>query len=1188
MEIINKFDNMEFSFTSKISNEIQYECNSECKLTDNKSKQIYGRWNGILDLSGESNSNVYNFILMTNNKAYLYIDNLDEYVLETKSSNVMSRVTIELSKDIHQIMIINYNDVERQDLLLLCYLKRNGELKNGIVKYYPFPLQYIIYPDILIFYKDKYGSYSPTLYGYANAFTATLPQGLSIDENGRIFGTATNEEQISLYEIKGNGIDCSINVKIQLIVIDSKSLYKKGLYCLYYSINEMLDTCSIPIYTSTVIERIYENPINNINEKQWNSLKDYYVIKMTGYILIEENGYYYFRIETNNYLEITINYNSIHSNCDNTLSSGIFTLEKGYLPITILYFKTLKNELPYFKIDYTNIINPYLLKPLNDIFYYLSSLFEYTYSKVEYTKGNSIIPNCPKYYNINSNSKSYSSDPELPEGLSFDNNGCIMGTPLYEDDYTTFTIISTDSDKKYKTTIIIKIISIEAPKNLKYNEIICNLGDEISITPTYNPGDGGIIFNLINDLPLGLELDKYSGRISGIPRSIINNNIIKIQCSNDGGIIESDISITVNKCQNNKYFLDFEYRATSNTMTITINNNNNNMEYYKSNHIEGEIYHLYKCISTSKITIYINSDNKIDGYYRLGIEDDILLDYNLFNYGQTIISSTLTYSDKPSLEFLEKYIFYKNEIIQIKPIKYINGIQSISISNLPSDLTLNDRNDVISGIIRETGNYNIEITIINKYGENNIQLNIEVKEFCDINNGYLSYRINTGNTGKYILFSIQDLNGKIYVSYDGFYLNELIGGTLCLLSGEYIINYGNKGNEIWEDSLIYIDIERKQNELFDNVGGITMLYKNIDIDIKNIDSDNGIEISDIYEENWYKNVNTGWSKYNVNNLPKRSSITRYYKIYGREYYDISNVQSIILTVTFDSGIIIYLNGNIIYKKYLPDDVDFSVKGTVLDKTSKKIYIPNKWFNSELNIIAIETHNYENYDQIDPFSIIIDYDINENEYCNYGLLLPNEYSLTDLYSNVEHMEKFSSAGGLFSVFDRNEKTQLDYTTAENNIELKFLFPKNYAKAIETYGFIPSYDTVDADPKSWIVYGISNNKEIELHEVNDYSITNREKQDFIVNLHNKMIYDGFKVIFNKCGSSNVCNEIRLTEINFYLCKSSICEEDEGFPETRAGDTSIITCGDSYTGYKSRKCTDVGWESIDESKCGILYYF
>jgi len=172
----------------------------------------------------------------------------------------------------------------------------------------------------------------------------------------------------------------------------------------------------------------------------------------------------------------------------------------------------------------------------------------FSYPEVEYTMtvGESVEVPAPEV--TGASIDSWRVEPDLPSGLSFDTtDGSISGTPQEPCPRNFFTITATNFGGSTSYGISIRVLP-EAPCDLDYpvTEVVGVLAfDEFpTLLPTVGCG-GSNDFSIDPDLPEGLDLNMYSGEISGTPIVSHGPQLHLITAANESGEVSFELLIEI-------------------------------------------------------------------------------------------------------------------------------------------------------------------------------------------------------------------------------------------------------------------------------------------------------------------------------------------------------------------------------------------------------------------------------------------------------------------------------------------------------------------------------------------------------------------------------------------------------------------------------------------------------------------
>ena len=142
---------------------------------------------------------------------------------------------------------------------------------------------------------------------------------------------------------------------------------------------------------------------------------------------------------------------------------------------------------------------------------------------------------------------SYQISPALPLGVSMDSiTGIISGTASVLTPLTHYTITGSNSGGSAAAIFTLTVNSI-APNTLKYSDsviVATRTISNINSNPVY-VGDSITLFKINPSLPMGVNLDSITGKISGIPTVLSPLKTYTIIGTNSGGSANAIINLTV-------------------------------------------------------------------------------------------------------------------------------------------------------------------------------------------------------------------------------------------------------------------------------------------------------------------------------------------------------------------------------------------------------------------------------------------------------------------------------------------------------------------------------------------------------------------------------------------------------------------------------------------------------------------
>ena len=147
----------------------------------------------------------------------------------------------------------------------------------------------------------------------------------------------------------------------------------------------------------------------------------------------------------------------------------------------------------------------------------------------------------------NAGTLSFSSNPALPNGLSFSLNGSLTGTPTVTSTAANYTITA-DNGCSTTTAVVNITVTGGAPTSLSFssNTAIYCLNTAITANTPSNSGGVATSYSVSPALPTGLTLNTSSGVISGTPTVAAAAANYTVTATNNCGFTTKAVNITVN------------------------------------------------------------------------------------------------------------------------------------------------------------------------------------------------------------------------------------------------------------------------------------------------------------------------------------------------------------------------------------------------------------------------------------------------------------------------------------------------------------------------------------------------------------------------------------------------------------------------------------------------------------------
>ncbi|HAR42511.1 MAG TPA: hypothetical protein DCS07_07750, partial [Bdellovibrionales bacterium] len=171
----------------------------------------------------------------------------------------------------------------------------------------------------------------------------------------------------------------------------------------------------------------------------------------------------------------------------------------------------------------------------------------YSSNPAVYTKSSAITTNTPS--NSGGVITSYTVSPALPAGLTINaTTGVISGTPTVLTAATNYTVTGSTGVLPNATVVVNITVNDAAPASLTYsaNPAVYTNGTQITNNTPSATGGAIVTYIITPLLPDGLDLNPFTGVISGTPKAAAPLTTYTVTGWNTGGSISMSLSITVN------------------------------------------------------------------------------------------------------------------------------------------------------------------------------------------------------------------------------------------------------------------------------------------------------------------------------------------------------------------------------------------------------------------------------------------------------------------------------------------------------------------------------------------------------------------------------------------------------------------------------------------------------------------
>lgn len=1200
------------------------------------------KWYGFVKFAQTGS---YYIKIESEERVWLFINNMSTPVVSTTSntaeSNVyVSKTAIEIGDSYIQIGVMYYHAQGKSFQLRISYSTDKttySPIEDSMLYHVANPLQTLKYPQTHYLFRQSENSIEeikPTIDStiIAASITPSLSNGLEFNEKTGVISGSPNKGKVTTeptkYVVTIESKLNSISVDIYIDVLEDKiGNYQKGVNAKYYLISD--SKCgTIPTGSSSTIERIESKLAHSVDADWYDVGYSYltnFLVEFDGSINIETatEGGNTFTLESYDSAVVYIDDEEVIKSLqcgDHTVKDVKYELSVGIHKIQVKYWKSS-----------TDNFRKIILKMNGEepqIYNFLGSYMKYTVRKSEYISGKEIKSFSPLFLNSATKNqfKAFSINPPFTysgiTGLLFNSEtGEISGTPVVTTTGTSkeFTITAKDeSSSKQENSITdsikLTINIVLAPSDLSYDDITVSVGETISIFPKTIINGNGVRYSVTSDvkLPEGIYLNPLTGEISGYS-SISFIGKVEITASNDAGSTKATVNFKIDGCnvlsETNvevKLFInggsDIRFGFGPSTIDYTFSEDGLKLN---------TLYEYKKCIEYG-VNFLVLEGNNIYGWYEIYSDNDLL------KYEEVQGSSSVETSVETNDSGVPSVSYENTNIIQSQSFKFIptiiNGIKKIEIKNLPTEISLNETSGIISGTVNGLmSELMFDMSYTNSKGVMSygmIKFTFEVVD--TVRNSIVKATITTKSNGNDMIIRIlKSSDNSIEVEWKNLgdnsvviktelikkdlYMLELSSGTMASWSAGSSVTLEMDGTTVVTNAYFEGNSVKTIKLSSDASSFITSYTK------WEYKSDNTQPPAD-----WYKSENTNWNTYAPGSFPKRTYVTSYYKT-SFYYYDNDNSKVFIygeLKVDFDDGIVIYVNGNEIYRKnILKDGVTKDTKAYYQFKevVTYVMKINPNLIVSGNNIVAVELHNKDDSEkenkfklelsatsgatdtitQITPISVgrttemRYEYDASKIDYpdkfknCKADYLhqaCVNSHDNTGMSVGAVQIsdcegDKVKAVGVYFT-------HKLKQTAGIFPFELTYIFKENVANSFNYMYYYPYTNGEQFSPAVFKIYGSTDYNE-------DDKTHNDDKWDLLFSYNNKAIptaqsvthtftfdnlksYEAYKLYVEDTKSNK--NWVQFNEMQMRLTAQKYCVADDNhkdYPKTSAGETVEFSC-------------------------------
>lgn len=353
--------------------------------------------------------------------------------------------------------------------------------------------------------------------------------------------------------------------------------------------------------------------------------------------------------------------------------------------------------------------------------------------------------------------------------------------------------------------------------------------------------------------------------------------------------------------------------------------------------------------------------------------------------------------------------------------------------------------------------------------------------------------------------------------------------------------------------------------------------------------------SDTFKDGWEREYQH-WKLYSTDLFPEKLSnkVTSYYQ----KYYDLKFSNDLLyyqFSLKYEGGIIVYINGNEIYRSDLSETSDENTLPTSSILATRTLNVLPYYFNDEINLLSIEIHSVSTGK--DQFDLKIS---------RYLSPLSSNQKLV----NPKITSYFSHPGFTSSTFNNSASKLIDGITntvyfANGKYDVSALFYFSIPTTISTYSLTVASNYCCRDPGKWIFQGVKTlpNRGFDLdpiEEINLFNLTgvveapkcvstgNDGREDplkrYDYELDNKRVFNGFQwhSLSSRGTGCQITEGMQLAELEVTSEMVFFCRETSIQPGGYIGSVYTSPCQYGLGKFKYT-CEGFGsWSKMDDSEC------
>lgn len=509
-------------------------------------------------------------------------------------------------------------------------------------------------------------------------------------------------------------------------------------------------------------------------------------------------------------------------------------------------------------------------------------------------------------------------------------------------------------------------------------------------------------------------------------------------------------------------------------------------------------------------------------------------------------------------------------------------------SILPDSMTFNPIYGSISGKLKSEFLKTVEINCINSGTKYPIIANYFVEDCPPYSTPY-EIKIESSDDGENIVVEFESQNVVIY-SIRGVQNYREYSLSGCLQTASFKLRMYSVNKKFWGSNTSVVFTFNNKAEQYKHIFSSLITEENF----TSVVHDPKWSFSNSQGSEWNNDFDSidDWEKIELSKLPQVDSVTRYYRLAYDLITDYDLLDSLLITTTFNGGMVLYVNGKEIMRKdlELPSDPETELTKDDL-KSNYEIEVPGNLLRQGMNYIAVEIHReLYNLQVDDSFRVNITVLISDLK-CTAKTL----FSFMNPSMKVVHN---LGENPIPNTIDLDYDTELIESIEGQTFskEITYIFPQNKRKSFNEQSIVTTRSCPNRDIMSWELLGdyFGNNSFMKIDEILDSKINGDPNDASRSKLYNYMIpnslktYESYKLhmksVRSTSGNDTCKDSLGFAEFYVSSCKEVMCESKDGFPSARINTKSHKSCENGKIGRIERFCKLNGdmatWEPEEEN--------